>query len=56
MRAWPPPPAGRWDCLMNARPAWARAGYWMPLGGGHRALGDALDARAVLQAFAAPLR
>lgn len=50
------PPRGRWDCLMNARSAWARVGYWMPLGGGHRALGDALDARTVLQAIAAPLR
>ena len=50
------PSGGRWGCLMNARSIWARVGYWMPLGGGHRALGDAHDARSVLQAIAAPLR
>jgi Exonuclease len=50
------PPPGQWDCLMEARSTWARIGYWMPLGGGHRARGDALDARAVLQAIATPMR
>jgi hypothetical protein len=49
------PARGEWGCLMNARSTWARVGYWMPLGGGHRARGDALDARTVLQAIAAPL-
>lgn len=49
------PSRGRWDCVMNARSIWARTGYRLPLGGGHRARGDALDARTVLHAIAAPL-
>ncbi|GLX06584.1 3'-5' exonuclease [Microbispora sp. NBRC 16548] len=48
------PGPDRWDCLMRARSTWARIGRWLPLGGGHRALGDALDARRVLQAIGAP--
>ncbi|GAA1015920.1 hypothetical protein Aple_010890 [Acrocarpospora pleiomorpha] len=48
-------PAGdRWDCIMDARSTWARVGYWLALGGGHRARGDALDARRVLQAIGTP--
>ncbi|GAB3278483.1 hypothetical protein GCM10027589_04660 [Actinocorallia lasiicapitis] len=48
------PSSDRWGCLMNARSTWLRIGRWLPLGGGHRALGDALDARTVLQALGAP--
>jgi DNA polymerase III epsilon subunit-like protein len=50
------PTADRWDCLMQARATWARVGYWVPLGGGHRALGDTRTARTVLQAIATPAR
>ncbi|WP_327583459.1 hypothetical protein OHA25_47750 [Nonomuraea sp. NBC_00507] len=38
------PRPDHWWCLMQARSVWARVGYWLPLGGGHRALGDARDA------------
>ncbi|MFI6816073.1 3'-5' exonuclease [Nonomuraea sp. NPDC050328] len=48
------PSADRWHCLMEARSVWARVGYWMPLGGGHRALGDAKEALGVLHAIATP--
>ncbi|MER5424379.1 3'-5' exonuclease [Streptosporangium roseum] len=48
------PGAARWECLMEARSTWARVGRWLPLGGGHRALGDAHEALAVLQALGAP--
>lgn len=48
------PARERWGCLMEARTVWARVGYWLPLGGSHRALGDAHDARRVLQAIAVP--
>ncbi|WP_143227170.1 hypothetical protein [Actinomadura mexicana] len=34
------------------RAAWARAGYPIPLGGGHRAPGGVHDARAVPQRLA----
>lgn len=44
----------RWWCLMNARSAWLRTGYRLPLGGGHRALGDAQAAREILMTLAAP--
>ncbi|HKE99408.1 MAG TPA: 3'-5' exonuclease [Actinomycetes bacterium] len=39
---------GRWACVMNRRSDWARAWRWLPLGGGHRALGDTRVAREVL--------
>src|SRR4030095_4599713 len=39
---------GRWACVMNRRSDWARAWRWLPLGGGHRALGDSQTAREVL--------
>ncbi|SDI46816.1 Exonuclease [Sinosporangium album] len=48
------PPADRWGCLMEARSIWARTGRWLPLGGGHRALDDAREARRVLQAIGTP--
>jgi hypothetical protein len=50
------PPLAQWDCLMEARSAWARIGHWLPLGGGHRALDDCLHAWQVMRAMAAPLR
>jgi len=43
----------RWECLMEARSTRLRLWRWTALGGGHRALGDAIDAREVLQAIAA---
>jgi hypothetical protein len=45
------PDHSRWGFLMRARSTWARVGRWMPLGGGHRALGDTQEARTVLQAI-----
>jgi hypothetical protein len=48
------PAPDRWGCLMQARTTWARIGYWLPLGGRHRALGDAQDARRVVRAIGAP--
>jgi hypothetical protein len=48
------PGFGRWDCLMEAQSVWLRIGRWLPLGGGHRARGDAEAARQVLQQLAAP--
>ena len=30
----------RWACVMQARSDWERSRRWLPLGGGHRALGD----------------
>ena len=49
------PPFSRWDCLMEAQSVWLRIGRWLPLGGGHRALGDAQAARQVLLRLAAPV-
>jgi hypothetical protein len=49
------PRTARWDCLMEAQSTWLRIGRWLPLGGGHRARGDALDARQVLLCLAAPV-
>jgi DNA polymerase III epsilon subunit-like protein len=43
---------GRWACVMDRRSEWARAWRWLPLGGGHRALGDAKVAREVLREMA----
>jgi DNA polymerase III epsilon subunit-like protein len=45
---------GRWGCVMNRRSDWERIGRWLPLGGGHRALGDARAARDVLLGMTAP--
>ncbi|MGI5186486.1 3'-5' exonuclease [Dactylosporangium sp. CA-152071] len=45
---------GRWGCVMLARTDWARAYRWLPLGAGHRALGDAQAARQVLLEMTAP--
>jgi hypothetical protein len=42
----------RWGCVMNRRSDWARLRRWLPLGGGHRALGDAQDALQVLRTMA----
>lgn len=47
------PAPGRWGCLMEAQSIWLRIGRWLPLGGGHRARGDAEAARRVLQQLAA---
>ncbi len=44
----------RWGCIMLARTDWTRAGRWLPLGGGHRALGDTQEARRRLLEMTAP--
>jgi hypothetical protein len=49
------PPLRRWWCLMEALSTWCRVGRWYPLGGSHRALGDAEAARQVLLQLAAPV-
>ena len=49
------PPRRQWWCLMEALSTWHRVGYWYPLGGCHRALGDAEAARQVLLQLAAPV-
>jgi DNA polymerase III epsilon subunit-like protein len=51
---WLPSPH-RWDCLMEARSTWLRIGRWVPLGGSHRARGDAEAARQVLRHLATPV-
>ncbi len=38
----------RWACVMQARSDWEGSPRWLPLGGGHRALGDCQAARQVL--------
>lgn len=38
----------RWACVMQARSDWEGSPRWLPLGGGHRALGDCHAARQVL--------
>ena len=38
----------RWACVMQARSDWEGSARWLPLGGGHRALGDCQTARQVL--------
>jgi len=48
------PSEEQWGCLMAARSIWLRVGYRLPLGGEHRARGDAADAREVLRMLAAP--
>jgi DNA polymerase III epsilon subunit-like protein len=45
----------RWGCVMLRRSDWTRSRWWLPLGGGHRALGDAHAARDVLLEMTAPL-
>lgn len=49
------PPLLQWWCLMEALSTWRRVGRWSPLGGSHRALGDAEAARQVLLLLAAPV-
>ncbi|MFE7658100.1 3'-5' exonuclease [Streptomyces bottropensis] len=41
-------PRESWYCLMNAYAEWLGSSRWLRLGGGHRAVGDALAARDVL--------
>ncbi|WP_125778274.1 3'-5' exonuclease [Antribacter gilvus] len=41
--------AERWDCLMEWYTDWLGEDRWVPLGGGHRALGDCRAARKILQ-------
>jgi DNA polymerase III epsilon subunit-like protein len=47
--------ADRWGCVMLRRSDWCRSWRWLPLGGGHRALGDTQAARQVLLQMTAPL-
>jgi hypothetical protein len=49
------PPRRQWWCLMDARSTWLRVGRWFALGGNHRALGDAREARQVLMRLTAPV-
>ena len=49
------PPLRQWWCLMEALSTWRRVGRWYPLGGNHRARGDAEAARQVLLQLAAPV-
>lgn len=44
----------RWGCVMLRRSDWTRARRWLPLGAGHRALGDTRAAREVLLGMTAP--
>ncbi len=46
--------ANTWGCVMEALSDWDGSGRWSPLGGGHRALGDALKALEVLHELAEP--
>lgn len=48
--------ADSWGCLMNRRSDWLRSPRWLPLGGGHRALGDCRAARDVLLELVTPAR
>jgi hypothetical protein len=43
---------GTWWCLMDAEETWSRSDRWAPLDGDHRAVGDALAARAVTHRIA----
>jgi len=45
-----------WACLMGRRSNWVLRWRWLPLGGGHRALGDCLSAYELLCAMTAPPR
>ncbi|MEU6718325.1 3'-5' exonuclease [Nonomuraea sp. NPDC046802] len=42
------PARDQWFCLMQALTVWRRSHWWLPLGGAHRALGDAREAERVL--------
>lgn len=44
----------RWGCLMHRRSDWQLRQRWLPLGGGHRALGDCQTAWDLLCAMTAP--
>lgn len=46
----------RWACLMGRRSDWQMRRRWLPLGGGHRALGDCRTAYELLCAMTAPAR
>lgn len=48
--------AGQWACLMVRRSDWEMRRRWLPLGGGHRALGDCQTAHDLLCAMVAPAR
>lgn len=41
-------PPDNWFCLMDSYASWLGSNRWLPLGGGHRALGDTVAAREVL--------
>ncbi|MFY1573298.1 exonuclease domain-containing protein [Verrucosispora sp. WMMD703] len=47
---------GTWSCLMGRRSDWQLVRRWLPLGGGHRALGDCQTAYELLCAMTAPSR
>jgi Exonuclease len=44
----------RWACLMGRRSAWQLRRRWLPLGGGHRALGDCQTGFELLCAMTVP--
>ncbi|MGW3491522.1 exonuclease domain-containing protein [Streptomyces sp. NRRL F-5630] len=44
--------AANWCCVMESRSAWKEVREWLPLTGGHRALGDARAALEVLRQLA----
>ena len=44
----------RWGCVMLRRSDWCRFWRWLPVGGGHKALGDTQQARRVLLEMTAP--
>ncbi|MBW4700362.1 3'-5' exonuclease [Micromonospora sp. RL09-050-HVF-A] len=46
----------RWACLMIRRSDWEMRRRWLPLGGGHRALGDCQTAYDLLRTMVAPAR
>lgn len=46
----------RWACLMNRRSDWQLCRRWLPLNGGHRALGDCQTAYDLLCAMTSPSR
>ena len=46
----------RWGCLMARRTDWALRWRWLPLDGGHRALGDCRSAHTVLTEMTNPYR
>ncbi|MFI7643351.1 3'-5' exonuclease [Nonomuraea sp. NPDC049400] len=48
------PTRSRWACLMQALTVWRRSHWWLPLGGAHRAAGDAREADRVLATLCVP--